>query len=184
MSYLTIFSLIVLVICLIVGIVRGFIRALLRFLSVIATCVLTVVLTPYLAKQFYATEFAQNKNIPSAVISGLSAIIILAICCLVFGLITLIVHKSVSKSILSGLNRFLGGLLYVFIGFSALILIGYVIKISADASYMQPLITDSQKDPFANWLVTNNLFNKFLEFLAKEGSVFQEFLHGFSEKAV
>ena len=170
MSYLTIFSLIVLVICLIVGIVRGFIRALLRFVSVIATCVLTVVLTPYLAKQFYATQFVQNKNIPSAVISGLSAIIILAICCLVFGLITLIVHKSVSKSILSGLNRFLGGLLYVFIGFSALILIGYVIKI----------IADSQKDPFANWLVTNNLFNKFLEFLAKEGSVFQEFLHGFS----
>ena len=179
MSYITIFSLIILAICLIAGLIRGFVRALLRLVSVIATCLLTVMLTPYLAKQFYSTNFAQEKNLPPALVSGLSAIIILAICCLVFGLITYIVHKHVSKSILSGLNRFLGGVLYVFIGFSALILVGYVINISSGASYMQSVIADSQKDPFANWLVTNNLFNKFLEFLAKEGSVFQEFLQGF-----
>ena len=179
MSYITIFSLIILAICLIIGLIKGFVRALLRLISAIGTCILTVLLTPYLAKQFYSTSFAQNKNIPAAVVSGISAIIILIVCCLVFGIITLIVHKSVSKSILSGLNRFLGGVLYVCIGFSVLILVGYVIKISSDASFMQPVIADSQKDPFANWLVTNNLFNTFLEALAKEGSVFQEFINGF-----
>ncbi|MDE5548790.1 MAG: CvpA family protein [Clostridia bacterium] len=180
MSYITIFSLIILAVCLVAGLIKGFVRALLRLISAICTCLFTVTLTPYLAKQFYSTDFVQTKNIPSGVISGLSAIIILIICCVVFGLITYIVHKTVSKSILSSLNRFLGGLLYVFIGFSVLVLVGYVIKISSGASYMQAVIADSQKDPFANWLVTNNLFNKFLEALAKEGSVFQEFIHGFS----
>lgn len=179
MSYITIFSLIILAICLIVGLVRGFIRALLRFIFSIGTCALTVLLTPYLTKQFVSMDSVQEKNIPTAVFSCISAIIILAVCALIFSLITYIVHKSVSKSILSGTNRFLGGILYVFFGFSVLILVGYVIKISSGASFMQPVVADSQKDFFANWLVTNNLFNKFLEMLAKEGGVFQEFLHGF-----
>ncbi|MDE5991356.1 MAG: CvpA family protein [Clostridia bacterium] len=183
MSYITICSLIILAICLITGLIKGFVRALLRLISAIGTCMLTVLLTPYLAKQFFSTKFVQEKNLPSAVISGLSAVIILVLCCLVFGIITLIVHKSISKSILSGANRFLGGVLYVCIGFSVLILVGYVINISSGATYMQPVIADSQKDVFANWLVTNNLFNKFLEALAKEGSVFQEFIRGFSSNA-
>ncbi|MDE5616961.1 MAG: CvpA family protein [Clostridia bacterium] len=180
MSYLTICSIIVLALCLINGLVRGFVRALLRLISVIGTCMLTVLLTPYLAKQFYSTNFVAQKNIPAAVVSGISAIIILIVCCLVFGLITLIVHKSVSKSLLSGANRFLGAVLYVCIGFSVLILVGYVIKISSGADFMQPVIADSQKDPFANWLVTNNLFNKFMEAIAKEGGVFREFINGFA----
>lgn len=180
MSYITIGSLIILAICMITGLIKGFVRALLRLISAIGTCLITVMLTPYLAKQFYSTNFVQQKNIPSAVISGLSAIILLILCCLVFSIITFIVHKSVSKSILSGLDRFLGGILYICIGFAVLILVGYVIKISSGASFMQPVIADSQKDPFANWLITNNLFNKFLEALAKEGSVFQEFIRGFS----
>ena len=70
--------------------------------------------------------------------------------------------------------------MYVCIGFSALILVGYVIKISSGANFMQPVILDSQKDPFANWLVTNNLFNKFMEAIAKEGGVFREFIDGFT----
>ena len=180
MSYLTICSLIVLGICLIAGLVKGFVRALLRLISAIGTCLITVLLTPYLAKQIYSTDFVAQKNIPSAVISGISAIAILFLCCLVFGLITLIVHKSVSKSLLSGANRLLGAVLYVCIGFSALILVGYVIKISSGANFMQPVILDSQKDSFANWLVTNNLFNKFMEAIAKDGGVFREFIDGFT----
>ena len=45
---------------------------------------------------------------------------------------------------------------------------------------MQPVILDSQKDPFANCLVTNNLFNKFMEAIAKDGGVFREFIDGFT----
>ncbi len=37
---------------------------------------------------------------------------------------------------------------------------------------MQKVIADSQKDVFANWLVTNNLFNKFMEAVAKEARYF------------
>ncbi|MDE6189627.1 MAG: CvpA family protein [Clostridia bacterium] len=179
MSYITIISLVVLVICLITGIIRGFVRALLRLISAIATCVLTLTLTPYLAKAMYTSSFAQGKSIPAAVYSGLSAIIILVGCSLVFGLITFIVHKSVSKSPLSGANRFLGALLYLLIGFAVLILVGYVINIFSDLSFMQPVVNDAQKDPFSNWLITNNLFNKFMEAVAKEGGVFQDFLNGF-----
>ena len=44
---------------------------------------------------------------------------------------------------------------------------------------MQPVVADSQKDAFANWLVTNNLFNKFMEAVAKEGGVLWQFINGF-----
>ena len=76
---------------------------------------------------------------------------------------------------------FLGRLFHAFVGLVFLILLGYVINIFRDAGFMQKIILDSQKDVFANWLVTNNLFNKFMEAIAKEGGVFWQFINGFKQ---
>ncbi len=181
MSYITIGAIIILGICFTVGLFRGFVRALFKLLSVAGTCILTVTLTPYLAKQLNSTAFAQGRNISAGVLSGLSAIIIVIACALVFGIISFIVNKRVSQSPVNGVNRFLGALFYSAIGMAVLILIGYVIKIFGDSQFMQPVIAESQKDAFANWLVTNNIFNKIMDAVAKEGSVFRDFLNGFKE---
>lgn len=183
MSYITIISIIVLAVCFVVGLIKGLVRALLRFASAVGACVLTITLTPYLAKAMYSSSFAQQRNFPAALYSGISAIAILLGSALVFGLITLIIHKFISKTPLSGVNRLLGGVFYLLIGFAVLILLGYVINILSDMSFMQPVVNDAEKDPFSNWLITNNLFNKFMEAIAKEGSVFQDFLNGFKSIA-
>ena len=177
MSVLSIISIIVLVICLIVGIVRGIVKTLLRLCAAVGTALLSVFVTPYLAKAL--TSSSVLKNVHPSILSGISALIIVILASLVFGLIIFVVNKRVSDSALSSTNRLLGGLFYVFIGFVFLILLGYVINIFRDASFMQSIIADSKKDVFANWLVTNNLFNKFMQAVAKEGGVFWQFINGF-----
>ena len=177
MSVLSIISIIVLVICFVVGIVRGIVKTLLRLAAAVGTALLTVFVTPYLAKAL--TSSSALKNVHPGVLSGISALIIVILSSIVFGLIIFIVNKKVSDSALSSTNRLLGGLFYAFIGFVVLILIGYVINIFRDASFMQNVIADSKKDVFANWLVTNNLFNKFMQAVAKEGGIFWQFINGF-----
>ena len=171
-------SLAVLLICFIVGVIKGLVKALMKFISIIATCVLTFTLTPYLARAMYTTAVDRGGSVSAGVCSGLSAIIILIACAIIFALITFIVHKTISKSPLSGVNRFLGGLLYLFFGFCVLILVGYVLNIMSGLSFMEPVVADAEKDPFANWLITNNLFNKFMELISKNGVVFHDFLNG------
>ena len=177
MSVISIISIIVFVICFIVGIVRGIVKTLLGLLTAVGTSLMTIFVTPYLAKGL--TSISVFKNANPAILSGISALIIVVVSVAVFSLITYLINKSVSDSPLSGVNRLLGGLFYAFVGFVFLILMGYVINIFSDASFMQSIVADSKKDVFANWLVTNNLFNKFMEAIAKEGGILWQFLNGF-----
>ena len=177
MSALSIIAIIVFLVCFIVGVVRGIVKTLFRLLAIVGTAVFTVLLTPYLAKGL--TSSSVLKNVHAGVLSGISAVILLIIFSAIFALITYIVNKRVEDSPMSRVNRILGGLFYAFVGFVALILVGYVINIFRDAAFMQKIVVDSQKDAFANWLVTNNLFNKFMVAVAKEGSIFWQFVHGF-----
>ncbi len=177
MSVISIIAIIVLAICFIVGVVRGIVKTLLRLLAVVGTALLTVFITPYLAKAL--TSSPVLKDVHAGILSGISALIIAIISCAIFNLIIFVVNKRISDSPLSSVNRVLGGFFYAFVGFVALILMGYVINIFKDANFMQSVIADSQKDAFANWLVTNNLFNKFMEAVAKEGGVFWQFINGF-----
>lgn len=179
MSILSIISIIALVVCFCVGFFKGIVKALFKLLTIVGTSLITVFATPYLAKALYSIEAMQK--LPAGVVSGISAIAVVIISIIVFSIITHIVNKRVGESSLSGLNRFLGGLFHAFVGFVFLILIGYVINIFRDAEFMQKIILDSQKDVFANWLVTNNLFNKFMEAVAKEGGVFWQFINGFKQ---
>ena len=177
MSVISIIAIIIFVVCFVVGLVRGIIKTLLSLLTVVGTALFTVFLTPYLAKAL--TLSSVLKDVHPAILSGISALIIVLIFSAVFALISFIVNKKIDNSAIDPINRLLGGFFYAFVGFIALILMGYVIKIFADASFMQPVIADSKKDVFANWLVTNNLFNKFMEAVAKEGSIFWQFINGF-----
>ena len=179
MSVLSIISIILLIVCFCVGFFKGIVKALFKLLTIVGTSLITIFATPYLAKSLYSIGAMQK--LPAGVVSGISAIIVLIICVAVFSLITFIVNKRVGESSLSGLNRFLGGLFHAFVGLVFLILLGYVINIFRDAGFMQKIILDSQKDVFANWLVTNNLFNKFMEAIAKEGGVFWQFINGFKQ---
>ncbi len=179
MSYLSIVSIAILVICFCVGLFKGIVKALFKLLTIVGTSLITIFVTPYLAKALYSISALQK--FPAGVISGISALIILILSLAVFSLITFIVNRRVGNSSLSGLNRFLGGLFHAFVGFVFLILLGYVINIFRDADFMQKIIMDSQKDVFANWLVTNNLFNKFMEAIAKEGGIFWQFINGFKQ---
>ncbi|MDE5755995.1 MAG: CvpA family protein [Clostridia bacterium] len=181
MSVLSIISIIVFAICFIVGIVRGIVKALLRLMTIVGTSLLTLFVTPYLAKAF--TSVPAFANMHAGILSGISALIVLVISLAVFSLIAFIINRKVEASPLSGVNRLLGGFFYAFVGFVFLILLGYVINIFRDASFMAKVIADSQKDVFANWLVTNNLFNKFMEAVAKEGGIFWQFINGFKEIA-
>ena len=181
MSYLSIVSIIVFAICFVVGMVRGIVRTLLRLLSIVGTSLLTIFVTPYVAKAL--TSVSAFQKIPTGVLSGISAVIVAIVFFTIFSVITLAINKKIEASPVSGVNRLLGGLFYAFVGFIALILIGYVINIFRDASFMQKVIADSQKDAFANWLVTNNLFNKFMEAIAKEGGVIWQFINGFKSAA-
>ncbi|MDE5654572.1 MAG: CvpA family protein [Clostridia bacterium] len=177
MSVISIISIIVLAICFIVGVVRGIVKTLLRLLAVVGTALLTLFITPYLAKAL--TSISLFKNVHAGVLSGISALIIVIIASAIFGFVIFAVNKRIADSPLSSVNRVLGGFFYAFVGFVALILMGYVINIFRDADFMQAVVADSQKDVFANWLVTNNLFNKFMEAVAKEGGVFWQFINGF-----
>lgn len=179
MSVISIISVIVLAVCFCVGVFKGIIKALFKLLSIAGTSLLTILVTPYLAKALYSTSAFQK--IPAGVVSGVSALIVVIVSLTIFSIITFIVNKRVGESSLNGLNRFLGGLFHAFVGFVFLILIGYVIHIFRDADFMQKVILDSQKDAFANWLVTNNLFNKFMEAVAKEGGIFWQFINGFKQ---
>ncbi|MDE7208615.1 MAG: CvpA family protein [Clostridia bacterium] len=179
MSVISIISIIVLAICFVVGIVRGIVKTLLRLLTIVGTSLLTVFVTPYLAKALTSSHVLQNVH--AGVLSGISALIIAIVSFVIFALISFIINKRVGDSPVSGINRFLGGLFYAFVGFVFLILMGYVINIFRDAGFMQKVIADSQKDVFANWLVTNNLFNKFMEAVAKEGGIFWQFINGFKQ---
>lgn len=179
MSYLSIVSIAILVICFCVGFFKGIVKALFKLLTIVGTSLITIFVTPYLAKALYSISTLQK--FPAGVISGISALIILILSLVVFSRITFIVNRRVGNSSLSGLNRFLGGLFHAFVGFVFLILLGYVINIFRDADFMQKIIMDSQKDVFANWLVTNNLFNKFMEAIAKEGGIFWQFINGFKQ---
>ena len=181
MSVISIIAIAVFVICFVVGLLRGIVKTLLGLLTIVGTSLLTLFVTPYLAKALTTSSALQNVH--PGVISGISALIIVVISVAVFSLITFILNKRIGDSPLSGVNRILGGFFYAFIGFVALILMGYVINIFRDASFMQKVIADSQKDVFANWLVTNNLFNKFMEAVAKEGGVFWQFINGFKKIA-
>ncbi len=181
MSVISIISILVLAICFVVGIVRGIVRTLLRLLTIVGTSLLTILVTPYLAKAL--TLSSVLKNVHAGVLSGISALIVAIVSFVVFALISYIINKRVGDSPLSGVNRALGGLFYAFVGFVFLILMGYVINIFRDAAFMQKVIADSQKDVFANWLVTNNLFNKFMEAVAKEGGIFWQFINGFKQIA-
>lgn len=179
MSVLSIISIIVFVICFIVGIVKGIVKTLLRLLAIVGTALLTLFITPYLAKALTSSSVLQKVH--PGVLSGISALIIVVISSAIFAIIIYAINKRVENSSMSGVNRILGGFFYAFVGFVALILLGYVINIFRDAEFMQKIVADSQKDVFANWLVTNNLFNKFMEAVAKEGSVFWQFINGFRE---
>ena len=179
MSYLSIVSIAILVICFCVGFFKGIVKALFKLLTIVGTSLITIFVTPYLAKALYSISALQK--FPAGVISGISALIILILSLVIFSRITFIVNRRVGNSSLSGLNRFLGGLFHAFVGFVFLILLGYVINIFRDADFMQKIIMDSQKDVFANWLVTNNLFNKFMEAIAKEGGIFWQFINGFKQ---
>lgn len=179
MAVISIISIIVLAICIVVGLLRGIVKTLLGLLTIIGTSLLTLFVTPYLAKALTSSTALQNVH--PGIVSGISALIIVVLSVAIFSLITFIINKRIGNSPLSGVNRFLGGLFYAFVGFVFLILMGYVINIFRDANFMQPVIADSQKDVFANWLVTNNLFNKFMEAVAKEGSVFRQFIDGFKQ---
>ena len=179
MSVISILSIIVFAICFVVGIVRGIVKTLLRLLTIVGTSLLTLFITPYLAKALTSSHVLQNVH--PGVLSGISALIIAIISLAVFSLISFVINKRVGDSPLSAVNRLLGGLFYAFVGFVFLILMGYVINIFRDAGFMQKVIADSQKDVFANWLVTNNLFNKFMEAVAKEGGIFWQFINGFKQ---
>lgn len=179
MSALSIIAIIVFAVCFVVGIARGIVKTLLRLLAIVGTALLTLLITPYLAKAL--TSSSALKNVHAGILSGISALIVVIISLIVFSLIIFAVNKRVENSSMSGVNRILGGFFYAFVGFIALILLGYVINIFRDAGFMQKVIADSQKDAFADWLVTNNLFNKFMEAVAKEGSIFRQFINGFKE---
>ena len=179
MAVISIISIIVFAICFIVGLVRGIVKTLLGLLTMVGTSLLTLLVTPYLAKALTSTTALSNVH--PGIVSGISALIIAVLSIAIFSLITFIINKRIGDSPLSGVNRLLGGLFYAFVGFVFLILMGYVINIFRDASFMQTVIADSQKDVFANWLVTNNLFNKFMEAVAKEGSIFRQFIDGFKQ---
>ncbi|MDE6275363.1 MAG: CvpA family protein, partial [Clostridia bacterium] len=181
MSVISIISIIVFAICFVVGLVRGIVKTLLRLLTIIGTSLITLFVTPYLAKGLTTVPILQKVH--PGVLSGISALMIAVVAFAIFSLATFIINKRIGDSPLSAVNRLLGGLFYAFVGFIFLILMGYVINIFRDASFMQPVIADSQKDVFANWLVTNNLFNKFMEVVAKEGGIIWQFINGFKEVA-
>lgn len=181
MSYVTIVSLVILLVCLIVGLIKGAMQALLKLIAAVGTSLLTILVTPYLAKALYSTSFVQNKNIHAGIVSGVSAVLIVLVCLIVFSTISFVINRRISQSALNVVNRLSGAALYTIFGFIVLILIGYVINIFSDVEFLQSLVADTKKDPFANWLVTNNLFNKFMEAVAKEGGVFRQFLDGFKQ---
>lgn len=181
MSGLTIFSLIVLAVCFIIGIFKGAVQALFRLIGIVLSCVITVLLTPYVANAL--NDGLQDKGVPAGLVSGVCAFIIGLICIIIFSIITWIINKKVSDSILSRPNRVLGGFLYAFLGLVFLILVGYVINIFSNVEAMQGVIADTQKDAFSRWLVSNNLFNSFMEAVAREGGAFDRFIDGFRQSS-
>lgn len=182
MSYITILSLIVFVICLVVGAFKGIVQALLKLLIAGGTSIITILLTPYIANALNTSAFA-DKDVHPGIVSGVSALIVAVVCIVVFSIIAWLINKRVEKSALGPVNRVLGAVLYMFIGLIFLILIGYVINIFRDAEFMKSVIENSQKDAFSRWLVSNNLFNSFMEAVAKDGGVFDRFIHGFQDAA-
>lgn len=178
MSYITILSLIVLIVCIIVGAFKGIVQALLKLLIAGGTSLITVLLTPPIANSLNESAF-KDKNVHPGIVSGVSALIVAIVCIVVFSIIAWLINKRVEKSPLGPANRVFGALLYGFIGLVFLILIGYVINIFRDTEAMKSVIENSEKDAFSRWLVSNNLFNSFMEALAKEGGVFDKFINGF-----
>lgn len=182
MSYITILSLIVFVICLVVGAFKGIVQALLKLLIAGGTSIITILLTPYIANALNTSAFA-GKDVHPGIVSGVSALIVAIVCIVIFSVIAWLINKRVEESPLGPVNRVLGAVLYMFIGLIFLILIGYVINIFRDADFMKSVIENSQKDAFSRWLVTNNLFNSFMEAVAKDGGVFDRFINGFKDVA-
>lgn len=178
MSYITILSLIVLVICIVVGAFKGIVQALLKLLIAGGSSIITILLTPFVANNLNNSAF-EGKDVHPGIVSGVSALIIAIVCIVVFSIIAWLINKRVEESPLGPANRVFGAILYGFIGLVFLILIGYVINIFRDTDAMKSVIENSQKDAFARWLITNNLFNSFMEAVAKEGGVFDQFINGF-----
>lgn len=182
MSYITILSLIVFVICLIVGAFKGIVQALLKLLIAGGTSIITLFLTPYVAASLNNSTFA-GKDVHPGIVSGVSALIIAVVCIVVFSIISWLINKRIEESPLGPANRVLGSILYFFIGFIFLILIGYLIHIFRDTEAFKPIIENAQKDAFSRWLISNNLFNSFMEAIAKEGGVLDQFINGFKDTA-
>lgn len=183
MSYITILALIVLVVCIIVGAFKGIVQALLKLLIAGGSSLITVLLTPVVANGLNESAFA-GKDVHPGIVSGVSALIIAVVCIAVFSVISWLINKRVEKSPLGPANRVFGAILYGFIGLVFLILIGYVINIFRDTDAMKSVIENSEKDAFGRWLISNNLFNSFMEAVAKDGGVFDKFINGFKGDSV
>lgn len=179
MSYTTIAFLVIMLLSAVIGAVRGFLKTLFSLLSSVGAVALAVFVSPYLSTMLQEQEAVASAlgNFAPAICYAASFLIILIVAVLILKIIFALLQRAMQDApVLTGVNRFLGVVINLVLGFFVCLVITYLISIFSSAEFAQTVIEDAHRDPLGTWLFDSNPIAKLMESLAASNETFAKFL--------
>lgn len=177
-SYLTIVAAVILLIGFIVGLKKGILRSLKGIIIFVGSIALTIVGTPYLLKYTAGISFLQS--LPSAVVTGIGAIITFILARIVLGIVFWLLGKifrSRGDGKLNPINRILGAVFQTALAFLMVIVLCYVLTMFSNVSFLTPIYENALAgDAFGKMLVEKNILGMLLDKLSEAWPLLSEYV--------
>lgn len=177
-SYLTIVAAVILLIGFIVGLKKGILRSLKGIIIFVGSIALTIVGTPYLLKYTAGISFLQS--LPSAVVTGIGAIITFILARIILGIVFWLLGKifrSRGDGKLNPINRILGAVFQTALAFLMVIVLCYVLTMFSNVSFLTPIYENALAgDAFGKMLVEKNILGMLLDKLSEAWPLLSEYV--------
>lgn len=177
-SYLTIVAAVILLIGFIVGLKKGILRSLKGIIIFVGSIALTIVGTPYLLKYTASISFLQS--LPSAVVTGLGAIITFILARIILGIVFWLLDKifrSRGDGKLNPINRILGAVFQTALAFLMVIVLCYVLTMFSNVSFLTPIYENAVAgDAFGKMLIEKNFLGMLLDKLSEAWPLLSEYV--------
>lgn len=177
-SYLTIVAAVILLIGFIVGIKKGILKSLKGIIVFVGSIALTIVGTPYVLK--YTENISFLQSLPSAVVTGIGAIVTFIVARIIFGIIFWLIGKifrSRGDGRLNPINRILGAVFQTALAFLIVIVLCYVLTMFSNVSFLTPIYENAVAgDAFGKMLIEKNFLGLLLDKLSEMWPLLNEYV--------
>lgn len=184
-SYLTIVAAVILLIGFIVGIKKGILKSLKGIIVFVGSIALTIVGTPYVLK--YTENISFLQSLPSAVVTGIGAIITFIVARIIFGIIFWLIGKifrSRGDGRLNPINRILGAVFQTALAFLIVIVLCYVLTMFSNVAFLTPIYENAVAgDAFGKMLIEKNFLSLLLDKLSEMWPLLNEYVQVIKDAA-